>query len=153
MFQSASVKNAAELADAAAMFVVVRAKSNLEIPNKSLRRRPQALGGAAIEGLHAQMKPPTYVVVAIRSITDAEGYKTVAEKAPAIAAASGGHLVVVIDKIISLDGPSPKRFVLISFDSPEKAQAWYNSAAMKEVTAVRMKSTDSLAFIIEGVAN
>ena len=112
-----------------------------------------ALGGAAIEGLHAQLKPPTYVVVAIRSITDADGYKTVTEKAPALVAASGGHLVVVTDKIISLDGPSPKRFVLISFDSSEKAQAWYNSVVMKEVTAVRMKSDDSLAFIVEGVAN
>jgi hypothetical protein len=35
------------------------------------------LGGAIIEGVHAQMKAPTYVVVAIRKITDAEGYKEV----------------------------------------------------------------------------
>ena len=109
-----------------------------------------ALGGAAIEGLHAQMKPPTYVVIAIRGITDAEGYKTVTDKAPALVAAAGGHIVLVADKITSLDGPSPKRFVLISLDSLEKAQAWYNSADMKSVTAVRMKSTDSLAFIAEG---
>jgi hypothetical protein len=33
VFYSATAKNAAELADTAAMFVVVRAKSNLEIPN------------------------------------------------------------------------------------------------------------------------
>ena len=33
VFHSATAKNAAELADTAAMFVVVRAKSNLEIPN------------------------------------------------------------------------------------------------------------------------
>ena len=112
-----------------------------------------ALGGAAIEGLYAQAKPPTYVVVAIRGITDTESYKTVMEKAPAIVAAAGGHMVVGTDKITNLDGPAPKRFVLISFDSSEKAQAWYSSAAMKEVTAVRMKSTDSLAFIVEGIAN
>ena len=33
VFHSVTAKNAAELADTAAMFVVVRAKSNLEIPN------------------------------------------------------------------------------------------------------------------------
>jgi hypothetical protein len=36
-----------------------------------------ALGGGAIQQLQAQMKPPTYVVVAIRKITDAEAYKSV----------------------------------------------------------------------------
>ena len=34
--------NAAELADSAAMFVVVRPKSNLEVLNGDLRRRPPA---------------------------------------------------------------------------------------------------------------
>jgi len=42
-----------------------------------------ALGGGAIQQLQAQMKPPTYVVIAIRKITDAEAYKSVLEKAPA----------------------------------------------------------------------
>jgi hypothetical protein len=34
------------------------------------------LGAAAIEGLHAQAKPPAYVVVAVRSIKDADAFKT-----------------------------------------------------------------------------
>jgi hypothetical protein len=42
VFQSATAKDAAELADAAAMFVVVRAKSNLEVLNGNLRKRPPA---------------------------------------------------------------------------------------------------------------
>ena len=41
VFHSVTAKNAAELADTAATFVVVRAKSNLEIHNGSLRRRPK----------------------------------------------------------------------------------------------------------------
>ena len=109
-----------------------------------------ALGGAVIEGLHAQMKPPTYVVVAIRKITDAEGYKEVMAKAPASAQAAGGTFVIRTDKITSLDGTPPARFVLLKFDTPEKAMAWHNSAAQKEVDALRAKTTDSLAFVVEG---
>jgi hypothetical protein len=82
-----------------------------------------ALGGAAIEGIHAQMKPPTCVVVAIRKITDAGVYKEVVAKAPAVAEAAAGTFVIPTEKITTLDGTSPARFVLIKFDSPEQVQA------------------------------
>jgi uncharacterized protein (DUF1330 family) len=97
------------------------------------------------------MKPPTYVVVAIRKITDAEAYKTVLEKAPAAMKGSGGEFVIRTDKITSLDGMPPARFVLIKFDSAEQAQAWHTSAAQMEVDAIRVKSSDSLSFIVEGL--
>jgi uncharacterized protein (DUF1330 family) len=114
-----------------------------------------AIGGAAIEGLHAQAKPPTYVVVAVRSIKDAEGFKTgVVEKAsPAALAAAGGRYVVRSQSPTGLDGTPPQRFVLIAFDTAEKAMAWNNSAATKEITAARIKTTDSLSFMVEGFAN
>jgi uncharacterized protein (DUF1330 family) len=110
-----------------------------------------ALGGGAIQQLQAQMKPPTYVVVAIRKITDAEAYKAVLEKAPAAMKGSGGEFVIRTDKITSLDGPPPARFVLIKFDSAEQAQAWHTSAAQMEVDAIRVKSSESLSFIVEGL--
>ena len=113
------------------------------------------VGAAAIQGLQAQTKPPAYVVVAVRKINDADAFKAgVVDKAtPAALVAAGGRYVVRAQKVISLDGPAPQRFVLIAFDSVEKAQAWSESAATKEVTAARMKSTDSLSFIVEGSAN
>ena len=52
-----------------------------------------AVGGAAIQSIHAQAKT-AYVIVAIRSVVDADNYKTVTEKAPAVVAAAGGRLVV-----------------------------------------------------------
>jgi len=55
------------------------------------------------------------------------------------------------DKITALDGNAPKLSVIIAFDSKKKAQAWYNSAAQKEVTAIRTKTTKSRAFIVEGM--
>jgi len=111
-----------------------------------------ALGGAVIETIHAQAKPPTYVVVAIRKITDPEGYKEVMAKAPAAAKAAGGTFVIRSDKITTLDGPSPARFVLLKFDGVEQAQAWYNLPAQKEINALRAKTTDSLSFIVPGEA-
>jgi uncharacterized protein (DUF1330 family) len=112
-----------------------------------------AVGAAAVEGLHAQTKPPAYVVIAIRGISDHAAYKTVTEKAPPVVAGAGGKILIASGDINSLDGPSPKRFALIAFDSVEKAQAWYNLPAQKEITAMRKQSTDSLAFIVEGRPN
>jgi uncharacterized protein (DUF1330 family) len=112
------------------------------------------LGAAVIEGLHAQAKPPTYVVVAIRSIKDSEAFKSgVVDKAtPSAITAAGGRYIIRSQNVKSLDGPSPRRFVVLAFDSMDKAQAWQDSQLVKEVTAARIKSTDSSSFMVEGVA-
>lgn len=112
------------------------------------------LGGAVVEALHAQTKPTAYVVVAVRNIKDAEAFKTgVVDKASTAAVeAAGGRYVIRTQSVTSLDGPAPQRFVLIAFDNEDKAMAWSNSPAVKEITAARMKSTDSSSFIVEGVA-
>jgi len=112
------------------------------------------IGATAVQGLHAQAKPLTYVVVAIRKINDADAYKAnVIDKAPAAMANSGGRFVVRTDKITAFDGAPPARYVLIAFDSPEQAQAWKNSALQKDVDTWRTKTTDSLSFMVEGLAN
>jgi uncharacterized protein (DUF1330 family) len=111
-----------------------------------------AIGGAAIQGLHAQAKPPAYVVIPILKINDDAAFKAgVIDKATdAAMAAVGGHYLIRTQKFTRLDGNPPERLVVIAFDSVEKAQAWENAPAVKEVTAARMKSTNSLSFIVEG---
>lgn len=110
------------------------------------------LGAAVTQALHAQAKPPTYVVIAIQKITDAEAYRPLPEKGRAAAEAAGGRYVIRGGNITRLDGSPPARLALIEFDSEEKAQAWYNSAAQKDADAIRARSTDSSAFIVDGVA-
>jgi uncharacterized protein (DUF1330 family) len=112
------------------------------------------IAAPAIQDLHAQAKPPAYVVIPIRSIKDAAAFKAgvVDKTMPAEVAKAGGHYVVRTQKVMGLDGKAPERFVIIEFDSIEKAQAWYNSPAQKDINAARDKSTDSLAFIVEGAA-
>jgi hypothetical protein len=66
------------------------------------------LGAVAIQGLHAQTKPPAYVVIAIRNVTDPDGLKAVMEKtAPGALAAAGGRYVIRTSDITSLNGTPP----------------------------------------------
>src|SRR3984893_11120584 len=89
-----------------------------------------AIGATAIQGLHAQAKPPAYIVIPILKINDPAGFKAaVSDRAAAAAelAAAGGHYVVRSQKFIKVDGDPPERLVIIAFDSVEKAQAFLNT--------------------------
>jgi uncharacterized protein (DUF1330 family) len=111
------------------------------------------LGAVSVGGLYAQGKAPgAYVVIDISEIKDPELFKTIFAKTGS-AAPFGGHNVIASEKIESLHGTPPKRFVVTAFDNAEKAKAWDASAAAKEITAIRQKSTTSRAFIVEGTAN
>ena len=115
-----------------------------------------AFGATAIQGLHAQAKPGALVVVDISELTDPEGFKGVIgspQTTPATLATQGGHYVVRTDKITAFDGTAPKRFVVIGFDSVEKAEAWNNSAAQAAINALRAKTTKSRSFVVESLAN
>jgi uncharacterized protein (DUF1330 family) len=114
-----------------------------------------AIGAAVIQGLHAQSKPPAYLIIPILKINDAAGFKSgVIDKVKdEDLSAAGGQYVVRSQKFTALDGPPPERLVIIKFDSVEKAQAFSNTAAQKEINAARIKSTNSLSFIVEGFAN
>lgn len=113
-----------------------------------------ALGAIAIQGLHAQAKPPVYYVVDISEMTDPEGYKAIGGRSDAAATQVfkdfGGQFISRTDNITALDGTAPKRFVITRFDSAEKATSWYNSPEQKKVTEIRMKTTKSRAFLVEG---
>jgi uncharacterized protein (DUF1330 family) len=112
-----------------------------------------AIGGVAIQGLHAQMKPPAIAIVDISDITDTEGFKAVSQRPTASTATvmQGGHYITRTDKITALDGTAPKRFIIISFESLEKAQAWNNSPEQKKINEIRAKTTKSRSFIVEGM--
>jgi uncharacterized protein (DUF1330 family) len=89
---------------------------------------------------------------AVSCETDPEVYKPLPAKGRAAAVAAGGHYLISTGNITKLDGAAPEKFAVIEFDSIEKAQAWYTSPAQKDADAIRFKSTDSLAFIVEGVS-
>jgi len=110
------------------------------------------LGVIATRGLAAQAKRTFYVVIEVDEITDADGYKAMTKIGPTniveVKHADGRYLVRT-NNLVSLDGAPPKRFVMIAFDSMERANGFYQNT--EEMTAMRIKATKSRAFIVEGL--
>jgi uncharacterized protein (DUF1330 family) len=109
-----------------------------------------AIGAAAVNGLNAQGQPGAYAVVDISEITDQNTFGQILPKALPASDAFGGKYIIRTGKTTALDGTPPQRFVVIAFDSVEKAKAWDSSPAQKEVNDLRKKSTKSRAFIADG---
>ena len=113
-----------------------------------------ALSVVAVTGLKAQVKSPVYAVIDISEMTDVDAYiKAVSAAEPQSTIAAGGRFIARSSKPVALDGVAPNRFVIIAFDDEEKAKAWYNSPALRELNAVRMKASKSRSFIVEEVTN
>jgi uncharacterized protein (DUF1330 family) len=113
-----------------------------------------AIGATAIQGLHAQAKPPAYLIIEINKVTDADGFKVITQTPTGgadVAKEFGGHYLARTAKITSLDGAAPERFIIYAFDGIDKAQAFSNSDYMKRVSAIRNKTTQARSFIVEGM--
>jgi uncharacterized protein (DUF1330 family) len=116
-----------------------------------------ALGAAAVQGLHAQAKPPVYYVAEIE-VTNPEGYgKEFAPKAQAIIKSHGGKFLAIggtaganASQITGFDGQAPKRAVVQVWDSMEKIQAWRNDPEYKKLREIGDKYAKFRSFAIEG---
>jgi uncharacterized protein (DUF1330 family) len=111
------------------------------------------IGAAGATVIHARQSKvlPGYVVAEV-DVTDPATFKQYADKAPGTIAASNGHYVIRGGKSVSIEGEPPKRFVVIAFDSVEKAKAWEDSPAYDAIKPIRHSSAKSRVFIIEGAA-
>jgi uncharacterized protein (DUF1330 family) len=99
-----------------------------------------------------QAKPlPGYVIAEV-DVTDPATFQQYGAKVPGTLAPFNGHYVIRGGKTLSLEGDAPRRFVVIAFDSFEKAKAWEDSPAYDEIKPIRHKSAKSRVFIAEGVA-
>ena len=108
-------------------------------------------GAGAIQCLHAQSKPPAYVIGQIE-VTNQEAYKT--EFAPlvlkALSAADPGFKVLARGgRTVSIDEPPASRVVLYAFTD---AVAAYNSPEYKAARRVGKKYANKFRFFaVEGV--
>jgi uncharacterized protein (DUF1330 family) len=118
-----------------------------------------AIGAAAINGLHAQAKPPLYLVSEI-DVTNPEAYgKEYAPKAQALIKTSGGRFVAIggvagagAGKVTAFDGEAPKRTTIQVWDSIEKYQAYRNLPAFKEARQIGERYAKFRTFAVEGVS-
>ena len=104
-----------------------------------------ALGGAAIQGLHAQAKPKAYAITELESL-DAQAAPGVAQRVQAAQAEAGGrNLRTGGGKVVGMEGPPPpKRVGLTEWDSLEKAEAFYKSKAWTDLTPARDKAVKTI---------
>ena len=104
------------------------------------------MGAAAVTGLHAQAKPPIYLVTEI-DVSNPEAYgKEFAPKAQASIKAAGGRQVAIggaagagAKPVTAIEGTAPKRVVIQQWDSLEALNAWYKGADYQDALKIGQK--------------
>jgi uncharacterized protein (DUF1330 family) len=116
-----------------------------------------AIGALAVQGLHAQAKPPVYFVAEI-DVTNPDAYaKEYAPKAQAIIKAAGGRFLAIggsaatTGTVTALDGDAPKRVVVQVWDSMEKIRAWRANPEYIELRKVGEKYAKFRSFAVDGL--
>ena len=113
-----------------------------------------AIGAFAIQGLHAQAKPPIYQITEI-DVTNMDAY--VKDYLPKVEAAnknSGGRILAASAKITQLSGSSPpQRVSIVVWDSMEQLQAARNSPEFNAARAVGEKYATFREFAVQGLAH
>ncbi len=110
-----------------------------------------ALGAAAVEGLHAQAKPPVYTVTEI-DVNNVDGYmKEYVPVVQPLIKKGGGTLLAASLKVTAMLGTAPKRVAINRWDSFEAAQALYNSPDYKAAQAIGNKYATFRRYAVEGL--
>jgi uncharacterized protein (DUF1330 family) len=109
-----------------------------------------AIGGAAIQGLHAQAKLKAYSVgeVEVMGAMDPSYLPTVRK---AIAAGHGHALRTVNGRVVTIEGaPPPKNVAIIEWDSLDDAVAFYKSKAWIDMAPQREKAQKTIRrYVVE----
>ena len=94
---------------------------------------------------------PAYVVVQV-DVHDTANYEQYRKMVPASIAAYGGRFLVRGGKTETLEGTwNPPRFVILQFDSVERAKAWWSSPEYAEAKALRQRLAHTELLVVEGV--
>jgi uncharacterized protein (DUF1330 family) len=110
------------------------------------------LGAIAVDKLHAQARPPAYVISEI-DVSNADAYaKEYVPLANKALEESGQKRLASGGKTVSLAGAPPaSRIVLSVFESLEKAQAAYSSPAYVEARKIGDQYGKLRIFAVEGL--
>ena len=116
-----------------------------------------AFGAVAVEGLHAQAKPPIYYVVEIDT-SDSDAYaKEFAPQAQAIIKAAGGRFVAIggvgatgAKAVTQIEGEPPKRVVVMVWDNMQQIKNWWGNSEYVALRKVVDKYAKFRSFAVEG---
>jgi uncharacterized protein (DUF1330 family) len=112
------------------------------------------VGGGAVQLLHAQAKPPAFVVAEI-AVKDKQGYEENYLKATTkdISGHGGKYLAGGYDKTVSLVGdPPPNRVVLLQFANMDAVKAWRDQGGEDMENTVGSKYAKFRIYAVEGAS-
>ena len=112
------------------------------------------VGGGAVQMLHAQSKPPAFVVAEI-AVRDVEGYDENFQKATQkdILNHGGKYLAGGYNKTVSLVGdPPPNRVVILQFPNLDAVKEWREEGAMDMENTIGSKYAKFRIYAAEGVS-
>jgi uncharacterized protein (DUF1330 family) len=85
-------------------------------------------------------------------VTDPEEYTTYRERSGATVERYGGRYLVRGGQVETMEGDwQPGRVVVLEFPSAERAKEWYGSPEYQEILPIRLKASNSVAILVEGV--
>ena len=100
-----------------------------------------ALGAAAMQGLHAQAKPKAYSVSELETLDPAAQAAFVPLVQAAQKAAGARVFNTGGGRIVAMEGAAaPKRVAITEWDSLDQAEAFYKSAAWRDLAPQRDKA-------------
>lgn len=79
-------------------------------------------------------------------------YEVYRDKVPPTIAAYGEKYLTRGGRVVPIEGDwMPKRFVILEFPSVAQFKNWYDSPEYQAVLPIRLRTTKSRAFVIEGI--
>jgi uncharacterized protein (DUF1330 family) len=115
------------------------------------------IAGQAIQAQQVKT-PPAYIFAEVEKDPnkpdDPVAMKKYAELVPKTVAAFGGRILVAsaANNVQTLEGEATKGFItVLTFDSVEKARAWYNSPPYEVLKPLRENTRKSRVLLIEGL--
>jgi uncharacterized protein (DUF1330 family) len=112
------------------------------------------IGGGSVQLLHAQSKPPAYVVAEV-AVKDKAGFEENFLKPTMkdIADHGGKYLAEGYNKTVSLSGAEPQnRVVILQFANMDAVKEWRDQGAMDMENTVGNKYASFRIYAVEGVA-
>ena len=109
-----------------------------------------ALGALAVQGIHAQMKPPAYFI-GENNITDMDKYRSEFLPLAQKSIAEGGGKYIAGGSPVAIEGAAPgNRVVILQFESMDKLKAWSDSSNQKTCAKSATNTPPSAALRLKG---
>ena len=115
-----------------------------------------AIGGVAVQALHAQAKPRAYVIIEIDVVNQDAFFKEFVPVAVKTITDEGGKFFARGGKLVNIEGPPPlasedKRLTVVEFENMEKAQATFASSSYSDVRTIGNKHAKFRIVAVEGM--